>query len=1264
MEFSPFVGPDSLRQTTQLLKNLYDMHTKRYCGYVDINGSQYEGTAENWGSEMLFESRKMLMDKPALENIFVEDTCDYYFDIQYSGIIDNYRQQNMLCGVIKDNVLLSNSTYVIRFLNIEHVRIPRSESSSDPKVYVDEYIHTTSVPYLRITTQGGGTTSIPLKLTDKTYASTDYYFHLAEDTIGMYDPDNVPSSGTFDVTITDKMVGFPCIWFVCNLLRTLPLIAFSNNTFAGKSFLEIGTNGHDNSLVYPLFNNNEEDYDGKNYLLKVIPDDTEVFYPINTINDSTDMSKLKANYTVKIKKIQLLTYNGSIDLSVQPDSVVDIGYDDTYSKMMLENFDSRPTSAVRGRWFFRKPIPGDYDYDGTTYINPCYAYTDLKSFNNNLITDDNSQTIYVAAFKIAFNNAYPHPYRGLCENAYAGIHVDVTADYSNNGVSKKNGVIHNLGEFNGLPSYFRYNLDKTIHRAHTELYTIRDNDEVYKYDQKATRKQTAGIILDSGIPQNELQSPGDMPIVLYYDQDRLLDRVYTYRADDPNINKNNNMSEITFTDPYNFGNSRMLKHAAEQRFIYHGKRHFSLGVVGFNEDEIGRAYIISNDPAEYDNNALSTTPKDPRTFARICDIPTSFSQLINIKGLAPTLVIDEDYVRTEASYDTSDKYALWNQMLKSKVLKVNGDIIQPMKPSDQAIDHEMDLHYYKFYHLNDSLNLEDPNIATFTISSPGHGYDVGDIFLIYIGGYALRGRVKTTQGDGQVAEVEYQYYDNDGVIQYAPTPEYSLGWIARSNLTARITSYYAENLTNASSGTGLTIMLEINSTAWSSTAMSSNGHIDDVCCLIKDEAGNVWGWIYDNDDLTMKKDSQITGVTVHNNAYDDKTKLSDYNTRDVFLYSILKPVSTDCSRISDNSYSEPSFIPTAANVIDDIDYSSAINDLTINMQDSLFVVGEQYQDTNFRAIIKHERNHLYTSTEPYVATYPVQRPMVIPSYSDFGYMEYTNKSNKFHYDANEKVKQPDLFVYNPTASTIVDGDTITKDLIKYTGETPILLSDILSNDALMPEGIVDHSGILMRNVYISDEYTTEELDALRAELNVLSREDLIIRVRSDYPKANLLVYEGTKYEYSKERIIDYLISSMTTKNRNATYTDGDETLYRRPEVKLFRTRGSAIVTKAGEPIGEQPTGRYDNVSNVVFNPKVMINDRRYDYTNPVWFFRLDGFDVTRLDDYKVYDIDHNDISKYSILLIDGYFYKYLTEYGMNGWYRISTRENTREADLT
>jgi hypothetical protein len=150
-----------------------------------------------------------------------------------------------------------------------------------------------------------------------------------------------------------------------------------------------------------------------------------------------------------------------------------------------------------------------------------------------------------------------------------------------------------MGEFDGLPPYFRSQIDKTLHRAHIEMYAIRDKLNTYKYEQAAGKKQTTGIIIDSALPQNDIRKPGEMPIVIYYDIDRLVGRTYTYTRDDPNISKSNNMSEITFTDPYNFGNSKISAHAGEQKFIYHGNRHFSLGLIGFDpETEVGRVYII------------------------------------------------------------------------------------------------------------------------------------------------------------------------------------------------------------------------------------------------------------------------------------------------------------------------------------------------------------------------------------------------------------------------------------------------------------------------------------------------------------------------------------------------------------------------------------------------------------------------------------------------------------------------------------------------
>ena len=155
-EFSSFVTPDGLRKTLQLSKNLYDSYTKRNYGYEDINGSQYVGTVENFGSEILIESRKMLMDKPSLRNIFVDNTFDFYFNIEYSGLINPYDQQYMLVAVLEKDVLLSNKEYRIEFHDCVDKYIIRSESwgsydrPTPPKVYGDKFVHTQEPPVLII----------------------------------------------------------------------------------------------------------------------------------------------------------------------------------------------------------------------------------------------------------------------------------------------------------------------------------------------------------------------------------------------------------------------------------------------------------------------------------------------------------------------------------------------------------------------------------------------------------------------------------------------------------------------------------------------------------------------------------------------------------------------------------------------------------------------------------------------------------------------------------------------------------------------------------------------------------------------------------------------------------------------------------------------------------------------------------------------------------------------------------------------------------
>ena len=62
--YEQLISPDSLRKTTQLMKNHFDSYTKKNYSYQDINGLHYNGTVENFGSEILIESRKMKLDKP------------------------------------------------------------------------------------------------------------------------------------------------------------------------------------------------------------------------------------------------------------------------------------------------------------------------------------------------------------------------------------------------------------------------------------------------------------------------------------------------------------------------------------------------------------------------------------------------------------------------------------------------------------------------------------------------------------------------------------------------------------------------------------------------------------------------------------------------------------------------------------------------------------------------------------------------------------------------------------------------------------------------------------------------------------------------------------------------------------------------------------------------------------------------------------------------------------------------------------------------
>ena len=182
----------------------------------------------------------------------------------------------------------------------------------------------------------------------------------------------------------------------------------------------------------------------------------------------------------------------------------------------------------------------------------------------------------------------------------------------------------------------------------------------------------------------------------------------------------------------------------------------------------GRAYVISNDPIEYENNANADHPKPARTLARICDIPTSVVQLTNITGIAPSPVVDKKYVRNECSYTESDKDRLYNTLTTRWVrpIHVNSENI-PIKDTEineddnqfvfrnfdalKAVDLVDHNNFRYLEQLNPVVNPYDVSINA--IVDRGSGYVVNDTGKIFIGGFGFSYYVTEIEANGAAQSV-------------------------------------------------------------------------------------------------------------------------------------------------------------------------------------------------------------------------------------------------------------------------------------------------------------------------------------------------------------------------------------------------------------------------------------------------------------------------------------------------------------------------------
>lgn len=1304
MEFSPFVGPDSLRQFLYLSKKLYENHTPRTYGFEDTKGSYYEGSVENWGAEELMESRKLLLDKPSLKNILVENSFDYYFEVKYSGFVNTYDQQSMLCALLRKDVLLSNHTYKLRFDNAVEFSVPRAKSSSDDVVVKDSFIMTFTPPTL----VEDDSVNHTLKLTDVTGASTVYFFHLdveTEDIIDTYE-DNVLITKELD----DSMNGYPMIWMCVNVLKTLPDVRLEGNEYGEdeKPLLTIGTNGHDMTLVYPFLSLSSDEINLDKVLIKILPSENGSFY--------TDPADIDLNFSTDVYEIHFCIYPDEIDIHVRPQFEYTVIYNSEIAKMTIRK------DRMLG-WEFRKPVEGDYDYDGVTYHNRVYAYIYASTFVNNL----EFNYAALAMLQIHMYEEYMYPTEYLSLNTYAGTHIDVTSDHSDNGVNKKNGVIHSLGDFDGLPRYFKYDenliyrgkmMNKKIHRAHVEMYALRDNlNDPYP---KAMTKPTAGVIVDSGIPQVEYDDMvDDLPLTIVFDNLDPDRRHFYWDPNQPPVSKFNILSEINYVDMYHLGNARILSQQSKRKLIYHGNRHFSLYKTGFDPElEYGRVYIISNDKAVFENNGESAIPKAPTTFARICDIPTEYSQITGIENLCPTFVFDPDYVRTEANFSYEDVEYLWNcgwavDTDESRNLIFGMDhilhdgkryVFDPMHdPNYETLGENQYPIWDNLYNL---IDLGDVLNLTYDINtSLASGYEVGDRFDFFIGGICIKGQIEEMDGS-RVIRVSYM---NQNTGEYGDFPVFYRynGLINYSMIDHNITEYPTNKKSGV--GTGLRIRLTIDSTYYNSMAKSHDGILPSTIYFFKDDYGIISINEYLTDDQGRErfiKGDQVTGLTEYKNSY-DTSRSRKYTLLDTFLYdkmtgnAYVPPESTVdvWSFFSGNIYNRQYELLTSENEPYDWGYgeyyydeyghkitfentgteeapvwvpvyvkerfyrknngpaldpsgmmnmSPYLNDDNIDRQDSYYILQASNGITSDHAMITR------FSMNDFVDEGSKFTNINYPDFGDLNLEKYYMKTNVLKYNFDTDL--PSVSFYDPNMADKMTYNDIGTEVREITSSQPLTYKDLFVESRFTPEGLIDSDGILTTNVYVYNECDDSYRKAKKSELMGKEREDLIKMIEKLDENAYPLKLESSEeFKFSKNMLINYILDNTLYWGPDEVYyTDAPQSIYRRQGVSLFEHKNTQVMNRAGKPLTKQPNGAFVDVIQDLDVERTM-NNKSY-RIKPEYIFRLDGVDPDDLVGFRMYD-GENDISEETMLIINGVRYIARIRYGGISWVEIQRRND-------
>lgn len=363
-------------------------------------------------------------------------------------------------------------------------------------------------------------------------------------------------------------------------------------------------------------------------------------------------------------------------------------------------------------------------------------------------------------------------------------------------------------------------------------------------------------------------------------------------------------------------------------------------------EEIGRVYVVSNDSPTYINNRTAANPKPERTIARICDIPTSVMQLSNISGLAPTMVVDKKYVRTEAPFKVVDQDYLYNgsksrwvrptaldiggrPIYSETYTQTNGFIFDSME-----LLNNVDLVYHNDFretvNLNRGVNPNDVSIAS--IYAGGSGYVEGSEGIIVVGGYSFTYYVTSVSSTGAVTGAILASNDQSGTLINLANFDF-VSEEASSGLTAP----YGTSPRDNTIGTGLKVILRIEN--YPELVPKKGDIFSDLFAFVSDFDGI---WLVERDNGEWVKRSQLA----MSYASETRTAFGEPSLRDSYLNSIL-PSAREISVNPMTPYATDrlmkAFVTASAiNVVDDsftpVDIPSTDTESETDANDSRIIV--------------------------------------------------------------------------------------------------------------------------------------------------------------------------------------------------------------------------------------------------------------------------------------------------------------------------------------